>query len=160
MKAGIMLATVITLSCVVLSSCNTGGQLSSDTNIDLALPAHEYGIYLSTEITTVLNQLSTRMSNGRIIAGGTGGYDSEIKSTEYSIRVIDECLNTVKDINMTGSYTDDMTEAIRLIEEASNELETYKDCLTMKNKESIRDSISKMELIFASLTVVSNQIYK
>lgn len=154
-----MIMALFAVSSMILMSCGTTTPVS-EKNTDIGLPAHEYNIYLSTEITTVLNQLTTRMSNGRTIASGAGGEKNEVVATEYSISVVEECLETIKDINITGSYTDDMDEAVRLIEEVLDELNTYKECVNSANTEDIRSSISRMEMLFTSLTAVTNQVYK
>lgn len=151
-----LIMSLIVLS-LLLVGCS-GSTTEPQKNTDLAPPAHEYNIYLSTEITTVLNQLTTRMSNGRVIAGGLDEVENEVKATEYSISVVNECLEVVKDLNIVGSYKDDKEEAVRLIKQAVDELYTYKDSLGKKEK--IRDSISRMEMIFTSLTALCNQNYK
>ena len=155
-----IVTAVLLISSVFLVSCGVSGNAEPQRNTDIGLPAHEYNIYLSTEVNTVLNQLTTRMANARFIADGIDAAENEIASTDYSIGVVEKCLDTVKDINITGSYVVDRDEAIRLFEQVLIELNVYKANISTGNTEEIRNCISRMEMLCSSLTSLGNQIYK
>lgn len=148
-----MLSTLFTVGCNSITT-------SYGNNSELALPAHEYNIYLQQEITTVLNQLTTRMSNGRVIGSGDGNVTNELEAVEYSINVVSECIEVIYNINITGSYEEEKEETIRLFNEVLNEFTKYKDCISNRNEQLIRKSISRMEILFTSLTALCNQVYK
>lgn len=151
---GMLIASMCLSACGSLSKVND--------NKDLALPAHEYNIYLSTEITTVLNQLTTRMGTAQVLSSNPNEerVTNEIAATEYSISVVKECLDTVDELNIVGSYVSDKEESIRLIKQGITILENYKSNLEKNNIGDIRSNIQDMELVFASLTALTNATYK
>lgn len=153
---------VVGLMVTSICLCACGSLVKEKKNDDLALPAHEYNIYLSTEITTVLNQLTTRMGTAKVLASNPteDRVKDELSALDYSISVVQECLDVVDKLNIKGTYTTEKNESIRLIKQTLTILDNYKVSLTNKNSEDIRNSIQDMELVFASLTGLTNSTYK
>lgn len=155
-----LLVIGLLVSSICLSAC--GSLSKSKDNDDLALPAHEYNIYLSTELTSVLNQLTSRMGTAKVLASNPSEdrITNEILATDYSIAVVNECLDAIDELNIVGAYTTEKEESMRLTEQVITIFESYKTNLTNSNTEGIRTDIQDMELVFASLTALSNSVYK
>ena len=156
-KIGVLL--VASFTAMMLGACGSNGD-----NNKIGLTAQEYNIYLATEITAVTNQLTSRMANGNTIASDVGiDASSELTSITHSKEVINDCIDTVGEtlnISESNSYYSDKTQVLELFRQALSELDTYEAAIKAKDSTAIRDSVTRMQLIFTSLTSVSNPVYK
>lgn len=152
---------LLTVSFVLLlTGCQQDTGSDNKYSSDIGLPAHEYNIIFSEEIVTVCNQLTARMSNGRAVASGKVNNETELLSVDYSIDAVKKSYEIVKTLNPGNTYIQEYDEALRLIENAIDELNVYKGCLETGSEEEIRNCITRMEIIFTSLTALTNQVYK
>lgn len=160
-KTSIMLIMGIFISCLLLVGCDIrGGDSSEGYNADIGLPAHEYNVYYSEEITTVLNQLTKRMAGAKQVCDNSITTDIEIKGTEYSISVVEECLNQIKLFNPGEYYSSDSEYAIETLETTISILEEYKENLENNDTEAIKENSKMMQAMFSNLTSSVNPIYK
>ena len=148
----------------VLSVCSgctiENGDGNKGYSTQNGLTAYEYSNMLGQEVNTILNQLTTRMSLGKLVADGTVSGKSESENTDFSIQVVKDCINEIKLLNPSTNAKNDSEEVIRLSEATLDALYEYKDSVEKENAEKIRENISILQSYFISLTATTNVVYQ
>lgn len=147
--------------CFTVGGCEIKkGDSSDGYSADIGMPAHEYNVYFTEEITTVLNQLTKRMSGAKQVYDGAATTEEEIIGTEYSITVVEECLNQIKMLNPGEYYSSDAEYTIATIENTIEILNEYKECLKSNGKNEVLNYSKRLQVMFNNLSSTINSIYK
>lgn len=118
--------------------------------------ALEYSIYMNKQITSFVNQLTTRMT--MINNHQDSQYENEVELTEESIQIMEDILEQVTVTYPSETGEDDRESVILAMETAIEHMNNYKEAL--EKGESIKGYAEEFQNDFNALTGLANLYYQ
>ena len=159
-KILLILIAVITLLSV--TACNKDDNSNEDYNMDYALDAHQYTLFLNRHIDVVIEQQTSSMLILQRISADKSQNDSLIDALEASVGTIESAIHQVETMHPPKQYKENCENVLNIMDHT---LSILSDCIEEAKKEVVDlDVFASYELElqndFIALTAEHNVYYK
>ena len=157
MKKYISLICAVVMIAALLAGCGQPFDANRDDYWNnTRMDALNYSQYVCKELSMVMNQLDSRMTNGKLIQKNSLAVEDEIEYAETSLKLIDESIDTISKIYPPETYDDDRLDTLACMNDARDSVSQYITYLKSGNTDKIGDYIEDMEFRFSSLSARFN----
>ena len=159
---GIVVAAAVAL--LLLSGCTptgSAGTVMAGRNVYTAQFAQspwEYTAYLSKQIETAANQMSTQLTIAKSVKDGAYPAQDAICRAQEALRVIGEAITGVGSMQPPDGYEQDRLEALRLMRNSESSIDAYIQAL--EEGSSLDGAMALIQADMSAMTGAFNVYWK
>lgn len=127
---------------------------------DEALPAHEYNLSITQEVTTVLNQMTTHMTLADSIKRDEVDGELQKDYIAQSKDTISVCKDVIETLTPAKTYEGDRKSLLLALEQVLETFDKYQDAVDNDDKEMLDKVLSELKVEYALLTSLANVTYQ
>lgn len=151
-KKIVLTTLAVMMLMTIFSGCTPFDAERGDYWNNTRMDALNYSQYVGKELSMMMNELESRMTNAKQLEGKSIAVEDEIEYANQSLVLIQEAIDTISKINPPETYDDDREATLKCMNDAKDSVTAYIDYLESGNTDKLTDYIEDMQLRFSALS--------